>query len=297
MKKYICGTSLSHLILVTVCEKAAQHKVFTASPDEGPRTEPNVTFSWHKTWFISYYREISFLVAPPYSGLRCRTLREMRQTAARSEAYLLSQTVRISFLSSASEHISFNECTFFCMMSLTEVRCVFVFGSWAGFIAVWVENKYFLSSSGLPKDREPSSVSFSLALAFPSSWSCDWVHGSEVKWGGRPAATPRSLPFLHKHKNPSKGSAQRGDRCRILLNFFRATLLNVDLITVILSPYLLKTSDFLHTSKLCGVDSDKFIKIDFWAFFWIPFSRFYEFGSSFQISKIGIQKILKSQIR
>lgn len=28
---------------------------------------------------------------------------------------------------------------------------------------------------------------------------------------GRPAATPRSLPFLHKHRSPSKESATRQD--------------------------------------------------------------------------------------
>lgn len=72
-------------------------------------------------------------------------------------------------------------------------------------------NKYFFRSSGPPNDREPTS--FSLELAFPSSWNCDWVHVSEARWGGQPAAKPLCLPFLHKHKNLSTESAERRDRC------------------------------------------------------------------------------------
>lgn len=39
MEKYFCGTSLSYLIYVTVCEKAAEHKVFTAPHEEESQTE------------------------------------------------------------------------------------------------------------------------------------------------------------------------------------------------------------------------------------------------------------------
>lgn len=39
MEKYFCGTSLSYLIYVTVCEKAAGYKVFTTPSGEEPQTE------------------------------------------------------------------------------------------------------------------------------------------------------------------------------------------------------------------------------------------------------------------
>lgn len=59
------------------------------------------------------------------------------------------------------------------------------------------------------KIREPKSISFNLALAFPSSWNCDWAHVSEAESVGRPAATPQSLPFLRNCKIPSKESVQK----------------------------------------------------------------------------------------
>lgn len=59
------------------------------------------------------------------------------------------------------------------------------------------------------KIREPKSISFNLALAFPSSWNCDWARVSEAESVGRPAATPQSLPFLRNCKIPSKESGQK----------------------------------------------------------------------------------------
>lgn len=226
MEKYFCGTSLLHLILVTVCEKAAEHKVFTATPEEEPQTELNDTPSHGiKTWFIRNRQEISwFLVAPPHFWATKWNVEGNVTNLLPNLIFALIPTQTVFSLSWA---VHLNTCLSECILFLHDVfvgsqtfffflsffHFLFFFFSWAGFIAVWVKNKYFFSSSGKPKDTEPNSISFSLALAFPSSWNCDWVHESEARWGGRPAATPRSLPFLHKHKNPNKESAQRGDRC------------------------------------------------------------------------------------
>lgn len=97
-------------------------------------------------------------------------------------------------------------------------------GSWTVFffLSVWwldwnssdVEEKKINKCSAVQAENKGAdSMSFSLALAFLSSWNCDLVHVSEAGWVGRPAATPLSLPAPHKHKTPSKESVKRGDRC------------------------------------------------------------------------------------
>lgn len=67
MEKYFCGKSLSSNF-VTVCEKEAEHKVFTAPPEEEeeePQSELTDTFSWRITWFISNHQKVSGLLIAP----------------------------------------------------------------------------------------------------------------------------------------------------------------------------------------------------------------------------------------
>lgn len=78
--------------------------------------------------------------------------------------------------------------------------------------AVWVKINSQQLGGGVPKDLD-LFTSVSPAWASPSSWSCDWARVSEARWVGRPAATPRSPPSPHRHKNPSMESGQRGHRC------------------------------------------------------------------------------------
>lgn len=132
----------------------------------------NQTFIFHKTSFIiSNHQELPrFLEAPPHfrswtwtqRASRVPSLELIFATTSTHAVLFHSWAERLNTLASVAE-------------SLMEARHVLFFGSWDWSLAVCVKNKYvFLSSSELPKAREPNNISvFSLALAFPSSWNCD----------------------------------------------------------------------------------------------------------------------------
>ena len=134
MEKYFCGGSLSRLLLVTVCVWRQQNT--KSSPPCLKRSHRlNVTF---------------FMAINLIHQQVLRNIHNSQNTKLPFYLWLFS------FLSSVSEYICFNKCISFfawCLWRKPDVVFLlsFFFGSWAGFRAEWVKNKYFFQQFRVTK--------------------------------------------------------------------------------------------------------------------------------------------------
>lgn len=165
IEKYFCRTRLFDPILVTVCEKAMQHKVFTALSEEEPH---NDTFTWHQTWFISndpknIHFSLSTFIVRNHWKYHKLPHKHLLILAVSSPQTVFSQSWAVSPYTFASF-----KALFFYLHHVFDgsKMCIHVLGFFWSLIAEWVKNKYS-AVQGCRMIHD--SMSFSLALAFPAS--------------------------------------------------------------------------------------------------------------------------------